>query len=439
MFGRGQWAIFGVEPTSIEAFRKSLSDPLTLFNSSQLTASIVSKFQNQETSGINPFGNPRLDDKLTDAGTIAEIGDLLTSRAEDSEGGLTGEDISLIEENLQYIGTESDFSLGNNKFGFWFVINYPKDVSDPNTKKEQIAYEDIERPFKFLNKEEKKGVEERVKATSILSRSQFPVLVDFQHGRVYVASVNKDEVIAVGDLLTKLGAKTFPLVWDFGSSNWPSQFLNTIAQENRFTSEMKERADQLAQLPPDLIEKLEDKQLEKIVSSYFSLAKLENEVWVGLTTPSKIRIHKPIDAVGVSNPSVAFSLLNMSNDAQVATAGVVFQEVVIRQTKTGERVSRNDLFTIDVNDNVNLQDAGAALLRGFDIPQFKRYVKTAIKAKGRMEVKDFWYMWIDSMHTSVLEFVNNVTDALNIDKKCGLVVPDYTAQDEVEVEVGDGK
>jgi len=429
LFGRGQWAVFGIEANTIEKFQKALSDPITVFEVSQLAASITTKFQDRPQTGINPFGNPRLDEKLTDTEVISEISELLKQMDDDPDYLVSEADITLVKNNLQFIGGEEDYSLGNSKYGFWMVSNEYEDPTDPNSKKEQISYSDIERPFKFLNKDE------RVAATSILNRSQFPVMVDFQHGRVYVASSNVDEVTAVGELLVKLGAKTFPLVWDFGSSNWPTQFLNTVSKETHFSGEMKERAEQLAKLPADLIEKLEDKQMEKIVNTFFALAKLDSEVWVGLTTPAKIRIHKPIDAVGVSNPSVAFSLLNMSNDAEVATASVVFQEVIIKQTKLGEKLYRNDLFTIDINDNVNLQEAGAAMLRGFDLPQFKREVKTTIKAKGRMSVRDFWSMWLQGVHDSVLGFIDNVTDALGLDKdKCGLLVPDYTVQDEVEVD-----
>jgi hypothetical protein len=433
LFARGQWAVFGIEASTMDNFQKALTDPLTVFEVSQLAASITTKFQSVAQTGITPYGSPRLDETLTDTEVISSMSEMLTEMDEDSYL-IREEDIALITENLKFIGSIEDYSLGNNKYGFWMVSNEYEDPTDPASKKEQIAYTDMERPFKFLVKEEKKSVEERVLATSILNRSQFPVLVDFQHGRVYVASSNADDVNSVNELLAKLGAKTFPLVWDFGTSYWPSIFLNKVAADTHFRADFKERADQLAKLPADAVEKLEDKQMEKIVNNFFALSKLDSEVWVGLTTPSKIRIHKPIDAVGVAHPSVAYSLLNMSNDAEVASAGVVFQEVVIKNTKVGEKLYRNDLFTIDINDNVNLQEAGAAMLRGFDLPQFKKEVKTTIKAKGRMEPRDYWYLWLDGIHNSILEFIDNVTDVLEIDKaKYGLLVPDYTVHDEVDV------
>jgi hypothetical protein len=352
----------------------------------------------------------------------------------DGDGDIPSEDLSIITDNFGYIGIESTLSLGNNKYGFWVVSNEYEDPTDPNSKKEQMAYTEMERPFKFLVKEEKKSIEEQVQAQAVLNRSQYPVLVDFQNERVYVASSNKDEVLAVQELLTKLGAKTFPLVWDFKYPTWPSEFLNRVVEETQFTAEMQKRAEEVSRFRPDEIEKLDDKQMEKVVSTFFALSELESDVWIGLTTPAKVRIYKPVEPVAISNPSVAFSLLGMSNDAEVAGSSVVFQELITRNTKDGEKTLRKDLFTIDINDNVNLQDAGAAMLRGFDLPQFKREVKTAIKAKGRLSIRDFWYMWLDGINTSVLEFIDNVNDVLELDKsKYGLCVPEQHAKEEVEV------
>jgi len=434
LFGRGQWAVFGVEAKTLENFQKALIDPLTIFEVSQLAASITTKFQTTAQTGINPFGNPRLDEKLTDADTISDLSDLLQQMDED--GYLpSSEDLSLINDNLKYVGAEADLSLGNSKYGFWVVNNEYEDPTDPNSKKEQISYEELERPFKFLVKEEKKGVEDKVTATAILERSQFAVLVDFQHERVYVASSNADEVNAVRDLLEKLGAKPYSLTWDFGKSSWPSDFLNKVVSTTHFTTEFKERADQLSRFTPEEVEKLDDKQMEKIVSNFFALSPLETELWAGLTTPARIRIYKPVDPVGVPNPSVAFSLLSMTKDAEVAAASVVFQELKSKFSKAGEeKVYRNDLFTLDINDNMILGDAGAALLRGFDLPQFKREVKTTIKAKGRVGIKDFWYMWLDGIHTAILELEENITGVLEIDRTGhGLVVPEVGGDGDVEV------
>ena len=53
---------------------------------------------------------------------------------------------------------------------------------------------------------------------------------------------------------------------------------------------------------------------------------------------------------------------------------MVFQNL---DSKFGQRTDeevkfRADLFTIDINDKANISDAGAAALRGFDIPQYRK-------------------------------------------------------------------
>jgi hypothetical protein len=434
LFGRGQWAVFGVEPTSLEAFQTGLSSTqLDTFLMSQLASSIITKFQNTPTVGINPYSAPRLDEKLTNTDVISKVAEFLALDEEAmQEGGAITDSLS------DYFGSESSFSLGNNKYGMWVVLNEHDDLTDPNSKKEQVAYDNMERPFKFLGKEEKKSVEATVTAQGVISRRQFPVLVDFQHGYVYAGTANAEEILVVRSLLTKAGAKPFSLRWDFGTFNWPQLFLNKMYEETHFAAEMKTRADEMTRFRPDEIEKLEDKQMEKIVSNFFALAELDNELWVGLTTPARVRIYKISDPVATSNPSLTFSLLHMTNDAEISASSVVFQEVCVKTNKAGdEKTYRNDLYTFDINDNLCSQDSGAALLRGFDLPQFKREIKATIKAKGHASIADFWYMWLQGMHDAILYFVENITSVLEIDKeKYGLVPFDEEGEvEERKVEV----
>ena len=433
LFGRGQWAVFGVEPDSLDAFQKGLSTQLDTFMMSQLASSIITKFQNTPTVGINPYSGPRLDEKLTDTDVISKVAEFLALDEEAlRQGGAITDSLS------DYFGSEADFSLGNNKYAMWIVFNEHDDLTDPSSKKEQVAYDNMERPFKFLGKEEKKSVEDTVTAQGVISRHQFPVYVDFQHGYVYAGTANAEEILVVRSILAKAGAKTFSLRWDFGTFNWPQLFLNKMFDETHFAAEMKTRADELTRFRPDEIEKLEDKQMEKIVSNFFALAELDNELWVGLTTPARVRIHKISDPVSTSNPSLAFSLMHMTDDAEVSAASIVFQEVRVKTNKAGdEKTYRNDLYSFDINDNLCSQDSGAALLRGFDLPQFKRDIKVTIKAKGRAEIKDFWYMWLQGMHDAVLYFVDNITSVLEIDKQKYGLVPFEDDGEVEESEVGE--
>ena len=434
LFSRGTWAIFGADPDSQETFIKALSDPDTLFGVSQLAASVTTKFRAENTHGIVPFETPRLDEQLTDVAKIAEINEL-TLRMEDPEYN-PSEGLPVIQANEKYLGSLEDFCLGNHKYGFWFVENEYEDVSDLPSKREHLSYQDMNRPYKFLIKDEKSSIESKVAASSVLGRSQFPVLIDFQHGRVYAASSNKDSLTALQETLVGLGVKYTPLVWDFEYPSWPGEFLSRIAENTCFKNEMKARAEELSRHSSAEVEKLEDRAMEKIVSNFFAISELESEVWVALSTPAKVRIHKPIDPVGVSNPSVAFELLDTYESARPSAAASVFQEVVIKRTKGGgEKLYRNDLFTVDINDNANIQDVGAAMLRGFDLPRFKKEVKATLKTKGTISIKDFWSMWLQGIHDSILIFTDSVTSVLDIDKKkYGLIQPDLGDSEDLHLE-----
>src|SRR5271169_4204697 len=109
LFGRGHWAIFGIKRPEAGSF---LTSTKTLTKALQDTAIQTTKAKNVPTTGINPFAAPRLDETTTQLGGI------------------------------------EDFKIGDHQYGFWLVFNDYEDVTDPASKKEQIAYTEIKRPFK---------------------------------------------------------------------------------------------------------------------------------------------------------------------------------------------------------------------------------------------------------------------------------------------------
>lgn len=432
LFGRGQWAIVGLEPESLSKFQESLANSGVLFDVSQLKASVLTKFEDRPSVGINPFDRPRYDEGLADTTILSDLHKQMTQVPE-------GAPLTLPAGLDDFFGSDEEaFALGDQKFGLWFVMNDHEDVTDIATRKEGVAYDNMQRPFKYLNKEEKKGIEDAVTATEVIVRKQIPVLLDFQHGRLYIASGKEEVILQVREFVTLLGAKTFSVRWDFKGFDWTQRFFKYVIANTHFTAEMKRRAEDLARFRADEIEKFDDKNVEKVVSNFFAIAELENEHWVGLSTGARIKLHTTSDPVAVTNPSTAFELLLQNNrEAEVATASVVFQELRSIFTKKGEEKQiRNDLFTIDLNDKVNVQEAGAAMLRGFDLPGFKRDIKTTLKAKGQMDVRDFWYMWLQGVHDAVLSFVDNMTTALELDKRIyGLMAFESETVEAEEVEV----
>jgi len=403
MFGRGNWAIIGIRKSTEDAFIEGLDNFASV---SQASAVEKAKKDEVPTSGINPFQYPRFD-----------------------------------ESRLELDVTGAEFKLGDGVYGLWFCQNSFKDVTDAPSKREQAAYDEVGKPFKFCNKDEKKGIEDQVKVTAVVERKQFPVLVDFVNERVYAATATEADVEAVIELLQELGAETFALAWQFGDSQWVNRFLNKVNDETKFESEMEERAEELQRFRKDEIEKSEDKMVESILSTFYALSELETGQWCGLTTPARIRLYAPADPIGTAGASLTFTLLRLSEDSEVAASSVIFQKLdskIIKKTDE-ERQFRVDLFTIDLNDNINLLDSGAALLRGFDLPGFRKEIKTATKAQSSpLAIKDYWKMWLEGMSSAVFMFVDNVTETFHIDKKNFGLLPfaadgEKTTRETVEV------
>jgi hypothetical protein len=405
LFSRGVWSIFGVRAATLDAFRAALADKTLLVKKSQLVASARTKFGGAPSVGINPYADPRRDEGVTPDNLTILSDQISKDKIDDTWTEFYGSD-------------ESQFSLGDNQYGFWVVINDYEDVTHPKSKAEGLAYKEASKPFKFLSKDEKKVIEANVVASAVMSRDQFPVLIDFNSELVFVASSNVEQVGIVREIITELGGEDYSLAWLFDTPEWPSKFLAAVVDGNKFEGPMNDRAEEMRRFRPEEVEKLDDKLLETIVSSYFAMTELETGQWAGLSTPSRIRLHKTSDPVSAAHVSTAFSVLHSFTGSATVAASVVFQSLDSRFNRKGEEKQyRTDLFTIDVNDNVNLSDAGAALLRGFDIPTFKRDMKKVLKAQVNVPIGHYWKAWLSDMKTAVNTFVDNVTETLKIDKK----------------------
>lgn len=407
LFGRGVWSVFGIRGSSLEAFQTALGDKSVLVEQSQLVASVRTKFGGSASFGINPFAQPRVDELLANQNDLKSLADQLDKN--DVKADFWGE----------YYGSALEqYSLGDNQYAFWVVFNDFEDVTDPKSKQEALAYKEADKPFKFLSKDEKKVIEANVVASAVLSREQFPVLVDFNSETVYVASGNVEQVGVVRQIIAELGGEDFSLAWQFDTPEWPRKFLGTVNDRNKFESDMSARADELTRFRPEEVEKLDDKALEAIVANYFAMSELETGQWAGLSAPARITLGHSYDPVSASHASTAFSVIHGFSKTEIVAASVTFQSLDMRIAKNGdEKPYRTDLFTIDVNDNVNLTDAGAAMLRGFDIPTFKREMKKAAKHRGIINIAEYWKEWLSKMKEAVNVFTDNVTETLKIDKQ----------------------
>src|SRR5271170_1475519 len=397
MFARGSWAVFGIKADSEDAFVKSLNNFVDV---SQASAVNKAKGDSLPTNGINPYDLPRFD-----------------------------------ETEVELDVTSDSFKLSDHVYGFWFCMNGFEDVTDPKSKQEALAYEHASKPFKFLKKEEKTHVESLVAASAVASRTQFPVLIDFLEGRVYAEVTGAEEIGELRRLLEVMKAVPFNLSWNFGSADWVVNFLNKVQDKNKFHKPMLDRADELRRFRADEVIKLDDKVLESIVSGYFAMSELETGQWAGLSTPAKVKLYAASEPSAESSVSTAFTLLNLVDTASIVSASVVFQNLDSKFNKKGdEKPFRTDLFTIDMNDKINISDAGAAALRGFDMPQYKKDMKRLAKS-GDVPIKVYWFDWLIGMKNSIHFFADNVTETLSIDKKLGLLA--YQSEQEDTTEAAD--
>jgi hypothetical protein len=67
-----------------------------------------------------------------------------------------------------------------------------------------------------------------------------------------------------------------------------------------------------------------------------------------------------------------------------------------------ERTFRKDLLCIDVNDRINLTEVGVAMLRGFDIPAFRKDIQREIRQTKQVpSIEQFWSNWLHEMSNAV--------------------------------------
>jgi hypothetical protein len=417
MFGRGSWAIVGLAKESLEAFRMTLEDRTLMVASSQMAASAITRHLNADALGINPFRAPRLDEEHSvDLEHQQELAKYATSKPETRAEHILSAEILDCEG---YGFSEGHFQLHPSMpwYGLWAVSNEWKDVSDLNSIKEHRSYVLMDRPYKFLHITDKKSVDQETLGITAAVRKQVPVLLDFNDGRIYIENSNKKVLEAIVERLKELRAEVIPVAWTYSPSTWPAQIVNKLYENTQYQSDFQRRADEATRFKSSEIEKLEDKEVESIVANYFSMTQMPSDLWIGISGPAQILLHDTSPPIGVKAPTSATTLLNMTNDAKVLSGAITFQERVSGTTKKGgEFTFRKDLICIDVNDKINLTEVGAAMLRGFDIPAFKKDLQREIRQTKQVpSIEQFWSGWLHEMSNAVRTIEATFRDLLDVE------------------------
>lgn len=436
MFGRGTWAIFGLGKESLETFRTILEDRAVMVVVSQMAASAITRYSSADSMGINPFSAPRLDEEHPVGSDYEpELAGYATSELEERSN------LSLPAEILDCEGygvTEAQFRLHSTMpwYGLWAVSNERKDVSDVASIKEQRSYSLLDRPYKFLQATDKTSVDQDAVGATAAVRKQVPVLLDFNDGRVYIENTNKELIYMITVRLRQLGVEIIPVAWTYPHTNWPTEILNRLYENTQYQREFQKRAEEATRFKASEIEKLEDREVESIVASYFSMTQLPSDLWVGISGPAQIRLHDASPPIAVKAPTSATTLLNMTSDAKVISGAITFQEVVSATSKKGtEYTFRKDLLCIDLNDRINLTDIGAAMIRGFNLSEFRKDILREIRqTKEVPSIEQFWSNWLHEMSNAVRTIEATFREVLDIDgnQEAGILPMQVPAIEEVQ-------
>lgn len=442
MFGRGNWAILGLNKDTLDEFKANLEDQRLMLAVSQCAASAITRHVKIDAIGINPFSAPRLDEAETLDLELELEGELARYAASDAESRANTSLPEALLASESFGSRESSFQVHPSLpwYGLWAVSNEWKDVSDLASIKEQHSYEALERPYKFLKAVDKKSVDHDIRGVTAAMRKQFPVLLDFHEGRLYVESSGKKTLHVLKGVLKQLGLEAFPVAWTFNRANWPATILEKLHADTQYQGDFQKRADEATRFRPKEIVKLEDSELESVVAHFFSMTQLPNELWIGLSTPAQIRLHATSSPIVAKAVTSATTLLGMTEEAHLLSGSLTFQERITFTSKKGEeRTFRKDVLSLDLNDQINLTDAGAAMLRGFDMPAFRKDIQREIKhSKQVPSIEEFWSTWLHQMSNAVRTVEGSFREILELngDEKAGIVPMQITPVEEsVELEV----
>lgn len=425
MFGRGNWAIVGLGKESLEAFQINLADPLRMALASQLAAGAVARLYGSDATGINPYSAPRLDEEQEL--NIDQQTELARHAiADQEEAAATPLPAEILEGPGYGRGVEAFQIHGELPwFGLWAVANEWKNATDLPSIKEGRSYVLLERPYKFLQPTDKRTVDDKTQNATAVSRTQVPVLLDFNQGRAYIESTNKKQIHAIIVALSRLGAEIVPVAWNYPVNNWTEAILNQLYENTQFRDEFAKRAEEAKRFKESEIEKLEDREMEMIVSKFFSMTELRSSVWVGISGPARIRLHEATPPVAVRNPAMATTLLDLTSNAGIVTGSLTLQECVTVTTKSGgERNIRRDMARFDLNERINLTEIGAAMLRGFDMPSHKKDVFREIRETRQVPaIPQFWGGWLHQLSNAVRTIEESFREVLELagDQPAGIV------------------
>ena len=166
------------------------------------------------------------------------------------------------------------------------------------------------------------------------------------------------------------------------------------------------------------------------------MTQLPSDLWIGISGPAQIRLHDASTPISVKAPTSATTLLSMAQEARIISGAITFQEIVSATSKKGDEYSfRKDLLSVDLNDRINLTDIGAAMMRGFDIPGFRKDLLREIRQTRQVpSIEQFWTNWLHQMSNAVRTIEGTFREVLEIDgnQPAGILPMQVAAKEPVD-------
>lgn len=423
MFSRGNWAIFNLDPNHCEVFRNSIKDPYTMTAVSQFAAAAIAETTEIETFGIAPYAHPRLDEKfaLNHTSRMNLIEFMTTEKSDRKKNPLPALELAGGGKYEIPYG-EDTFSITGNIdskiFGLWFITNEAKDILDTASIREGKAYDAFGTPYKLLSKADKTQVDEDIHIRPVIKRTQFPIIVDFMCGHLFVENTNKTVLENVMRLMENLGAPVIPVAWQF-KHNWVEEFLGKVYNGSEYSDLFYEYAKAVGTGS----EKLMEEQLkaeggvEKVRTLKNFFASYDNEgYYLALTTPAKVRLGECEDTASLSSVTGVTAVMRQSDSSfRLRSANVTFRY----EDDSDVEAKMIDELSLELSDQINLTEVGAALLRGYDAHRFKRMTGSY---EGRTPSK-FWMAWRSYMLNSIDTITIHIASVLNLDVDAVGIVP----------------
>lgn len=366
LFSKGNWTRFGIDPDAgLEALKALFSNERSTFISSAFVARtlLLSNSEMDTSVGVNPPCWPcgdapfplqqvTLDRRLHPAVAQNLCDDtnltpwVLSEKLDDE---LMDEGIMFGASDRFWGSKESDFALLDPEvpvYGFWCVYLKREVLDDVNALKEHAAATTNGQPFRTLAGSSKTDITKALESDGLvdhISRKQFPVIIDFRTGDVWVGTATKALLGAFEFWLRRhlnntpiermglvLGGD--PKCVQLALNVFRDKDLYALERQEAYELAQKEKAEEGVEVE-EAEEAPESPVQEEEVPEGFAITDIatyaapEGTMVVSVTTDALITLgNRGRAAVGAHHPLDALALLKEMEGAELAQAKLVIKD-----------------------------------------------------------------------------------------------------------------